>query len=166
MALVVADAGPLHYLLLFGHEDVLPALFGAVTVPAMVRAELCHGAAPAAIRLWASGPPEWVVMADEAPAHDPALAELDAGEAAAIAIAQALRADLVLMDDRAGVAVARARGLTGVGTLGVLDRAALRGLIAIEAAMARLRATNFRIRPALLDALVARHRMGAAPKAG
>jgi predicted nucleic acid-binding protein len=45
-----------------------------------------------------------------------------------------------------------------IGTLGVLDLAALRGLIDIEDAFARLRATNFRYRPEIMDALVAQHR--------
>jgi hypothetical protein len=39
----------------------------------------------------------------------------------------------------------------------VLDRAALRGLIDLPAVVARLRETNFRYRPELLDALLAQH---------
>ncbi len=62
------------------------------------------------------------------------------------------------MDDREGVAAARAEGLGVIGTLGLLDRAAHRGLIDIAAAVARLNGTNFRIRPAMLDALLAEHR--------
>jgi predicted nucleic acid-binding protein len=46
------------------------------------------------------------------------------------------------MDDRQGVAVASAAGLRVIGTIGVLDRAALRGLIDLPAAVARLRETN------------------------
>ena len=39
----------------------------------------------------------------------------------------------------------------------MLDRAALRGLIDLPAAVAALRDTNFRCRPELLDALLAQH---------
>jgi hypothetical protein len=39
----------------------------------------------------------------------------------------------------------------------VLDREALRGLIDLPAVVARLRETNFRYRPELLDALLAQH---------
>ncbi len=46
---------------------------------------------------------------------------LDEGERAAIALATSVGADLILMDDRAGVAVAYRHGLTVTGTLGVLD---------------------------------------------
>lgn len=82
---------------------------------------------------------------------------LGAGERAAIGLAQATRASVLLLDDRAAIAEARARGLEVTGTLGVLVRAAQLGLIDLRSAFARLKATNFRYRPQLLDALLARH---------
>jgi len=84
--------------------------------------------------------------------------ELDRGERAVIALAQAVGAALVLMDDRAGIAAARAQGLEATGTLGVLELAATSGLIDLPSAVARLKTTNFRYRPQLLDALLARDR--------
>jgi predicted nucleic acid-binding protein len=74
-----------------------------------------------------------------------------------LALARALSADLVLMDDRAGVAVAHQFGFAVTGTLGVLDLAARRGLIDLADAFTRLKATNFRYRPEILDALLAQH---------
>ena len=74
-----------------------------------------------------------------------------------IALALTVKADLVLMDDRDGVDVARRRGLAVTGTLGVLDLAARRGLIDLAAAFERLKATTFYYRQRLLDALLARH---------
>jgi predicted nucleic acid-binding protein len=68
-----------------------------------------------------------------------------------------LRADLVLMDDRAGVAIAKAHGFVVTGTLGVLELAARRKLIDLAGTVRRLKATNFRCRPEILDALLARH---------
>jgi len=67
----------------------------------------------------------------------------DEGERAVIALALTVKADLVLMDDRDGVDVARRRGLAVTGTLGVLDLAARRGLIDLAAAFERLKATTF-----------------------
>jgi predicted nucleic acid-binding protein len=160
---VVADTGPLHYLVLVGAVDILPALFSGVTVPSEVRAELLHPAAPGPVRHWASNPPAWLTVAAVSAVEDPLLTKVDAGEAAAITLAVSLHAGLVLMDDRAGVTAARAKGLEVVGTVGVLDRAATRRLIDIAAVVARLKATNFRIRPALLDALVAGDRGGDIP---
>ncbi|MEI6309893.1 MAG: DUF3368 domain-containing protein [bacterium] len=46
--------------------------------------------------------------------------ELDAGESAAIILAKELKADLVLIDERAAARKARALGLHVIGTLGVL----------------------------------------------
>jgi predicted nucleic acid-binding protein len=97
-------------------------------------------------------PPPWLTVAT-APAHDEqAPQRLDPGVRDAIALALALQANLMLMDDRAGVAVARAQGLAVVGTIGILDLAGRRKLIDIGDAVARLKTTNFRYRPGLLRA--------------
>ncbi|HJU15240.1 MAG TPA: DUF3368 domain-containing protein [Stellaceae bacterium] len=86
--------------------------------------------------------------------------KLDRGERAAIALALAIKADLVLMDDQAGVTVARRQGLVTTGTLGVLDIAARQGLVDLAEAFARLKATSFYYRQGLLDAPLAQHRNG------
>ena len=89
---------------------------------------------------------------------DPGLAKLDPGERVALTLAAAAGADAVLVDDRAGVAAAWARGLEVIGTLGLLQRGARRGLLDLPGALARLVATNFYIRQELLDALLAEDR--------
>jgi predicted nucleic acid-binding protein len=158
MPLVVADAGPLHYLVLTGDIELLPKLFERVLVPQVVRDELANAEAPQAVRDWIARAPSWL---DVRPAHpgvdDVAGAKLDEGERAAIALALAVKAELVLMDDREGVGIVRDRGLDVTGTLGVLDLAARRGLIDLAAAFERLKATTFYYRQGLLDALLARH---------
>jgi len=66
------------------------------------------------------------------------------------------------MDDRAGVATALSLGLAAIGTVGLLDLAARRGLIDLADAFARLRATSFRCRAAIYDEILVRfHRDGA-----
>jgi len=141
MPLVVADTGPLHYLVLTGDIELLPKLFERVLVPQVVRDELANAEAPQAVRDWIARAPGWL---DVRPAHpgadDVAVAKLDEGERAAIALALAVKAELVLMDDREGVGIARGRGLAVTGTLGVLDLAARRGLIDLAAAFERLKA--------------------------
>src|SRR5437879_6555330 len=80
MRLIVADTGPLNYLVLIGASDLLPKLFETVLVPQAVCDELRrHGGRwmSANARHW-----RW----------------------------RGLNADLLLMDDRAGVAVARRHG--------------------------------------------------------
>ena len=81
--------------------------------------------------------------------------DLDRGEEDALRLALHYNADLVLMDERDGVEEARRLGLTVTGTIGVLDRAAERGLIDLNLTFARLRQTNFHINPALLERLLA-----------
>jgi predicted nucleic acid-binding protein len=75
-------------------------------------------------------------------AHE--LAGLDRGEWEAIELAKSIRANLLLIDERAGVRVARAQGFSVTGTLGVLVEAARSGLISIDEALARLAQTSFR----------------------
>ncbi len=161
MRLVVADSGPLHYLVLVGAVAILPALADTVLMPIEVRDELDRPRTPAEVRAWLAVPPPWLQVQRAPPiGADPALARLDPGERAALALATAAGADAVLMDDRAGVAAARSRGLEAIGMLGLLERGARRGLLDLRAALARLRATNFHIRPELLDALLANMEAG------
>jgi len=88
---------------------------------------------------------------------DAELLRLDDGERAAILLAIRIGAKLLLMDDRAGVDLARSRGFAVTGTLGILDLAATRGLIRLPDAVERLKRTSFRYPPDVLDALLTRH---------
>jgi predicted nucleic acid-binding protein len=62
------------------------------------------------------------------------------------------------MDDCAGVAFAYRQGMAVTGTLGVLDLAGRRGLIDPVSALTRLKATNFRYPPEIMEALLEQHR--------
>ena len=155
--LVIADTGPVNYLLLVGHIDILPALFGNVILPSVVRDELQDPGTPLLVRDWIAHPPSWVDV--RLATSDPdavALKGLDAGEAAAIALAVELAADLLLMDDREGVIAARRKGFAVTGTLGVLDLAAERGLLNLGEAFDRLKRTNFRCPQGIMDHLLNR----------
>jgi predicted nucleic acid-binding protein len=153
--IVVADTGPLRYLVLIGHDDVLPRLFGAVSVPTTVADELRHPRSPDAVRAWMAKPPPWLAVHPDPAVPAPDLQRLDRGERAAIALAHALGAGLLLIDDRAGVVAARGRGFRVTGTIGVLIEAASQGLLDLAAAFAALRITNFRHAPGLLDTVLA-----------
>ena len=155
MLIVVADTGPLNYLVLIGQVDRLPDLFESVYVPDAVEAELAALGAPKLVRDWIATPPPWLVVTP-APAATLSLGKLDAGEQAALALAVQLKAELILIDDRAGVRAALAQGLLAMGTLGILDRAAAVGLVDLRSALARLAKTNFHIRQPIIDALLAR----------
>ncbi len=125
--IVVADAGPLHYLILLDRPELLKTLFGEVVIPEAVRDELMHPRAPAEVREWVDHPPAWarVVKAAGVELSLP----LGAGEREAISLALELNADLLLMDDRKGRRIAREKGISVTGTLGVLGVAHNRGLV-------------------------------------
>lgn len=159
MRLIVADTSPLNYLVLIGQIALLPTLFERVFAPDAVVREMRHEAAPIVVRSWAATPPIWLeVTPVPTTTEDRALQALGSGERAALLLARTLNAELILMDDRAAVAVATARGFEVTGTLGVLDLAARRGLIDIASVIGRLRTTSFRHRPEILNALLAQHR--------
>jgi len=155
MLVVIADTSPLNYLTLIGEIDLLPKLFGRIIVPAAVFDELANQGSPAVVRAWAAKMPTWLEVKPDPERSSAFTSALDEGERAAIALAGALAADLILMDDRDGVAFARAQGFAVTGTLGVLDLAAQRGLINLAQAFTKLKATSFHYRQGLLDALLA-----------
>jgi predicted nucleic acid-binding protein len=157
--LVIADTGPLNYLILIGYIGLLPDLFEKVILPTAVQRELASSKAPVLVQDWIADLPLWAEVR-EAPfsqVEDPSLNGIDAGERAAIQLAVSINADLLLMDDRKGVSAAHKKGLRVTGTLGILDLAAQRGLADFAQAAEQLRQTSFRVPQALLDLLLEKH---------
>ena len=134
--IVVSDNSPLQYLVLIGCIETLPTLYGQVFTTPQVIAELTHANAPEAVRRWAQSPPGWITV--ENPQKIELLDTLDIGEASAISLAQERHAELILIDERAGVEAARRVGICAVGTLGVLIEAGVEGLIDFNGALDRL----------------------------
>jgi predicted nucleic acid-binding protein len=82
MRLVVADTGPLNYLVLIEAIELLPRLFERVFTPEAVRAELLDQDAPAPVRAWAPQPPGWLDLRTVSSAiNDPAWRALDLADA-------------------------------------------------------------------------------------
>jgi predicted nucleic acid-binding protein len=155
MRLVVADTSPVSYLLSIGHIDLLPRLFGKVVIPDAVQKELKHPTAPQMLREWSAALPVWLdVKAVQATIEDAKLKSLGPGEREAITLALSLRADLILIDECKGTAVALQKGLDVTSTLGILRLAAQRGFINLADAFDRLKQTNFRYRQEILDAML------------
>jgi predicted nucleic acid-binding protein len=148
--IVVADAGPLHYLVLIGVVGVLEPLYSRVLVPHTVAGELQEAATPAAVRAWIAQSPEWFEIRPDPP-FDSTLQLLDPGERAAIILALSVNADRLLIDEWDGRIEAERRHLLVTGTLGVLAEAHRAGLLNFEAALARLRQTNFYLSAELVD---------------
>ena len=119
--IVVADSWPLHYLILLEHVDLRRRFYGQVLLPEAVAGELSAAGAPGVVREWITKPPPWVDVRPIPPAAVATITDdLDLGERAAIALAETVHADLLLIDEAAGRAEAKRRHLRVMGTLGVL----------------------------------------------
>ena len=154
--IAVADTSPLCYLILIDEIDVLLKLFSKVVVPAAIISELLHEDAPDAVRGWAANLPPWVTVQENPIRSTAGIEKLQAGEQAAILLAESINAELILLDEKSARRVAAQRGLRITGTLGVLSEAATRGLVNLPAAIDRLRSTSFRCSPSLLKAALDR----------
>ena len=150
--IVVADSSPLHYLILVHQVELLRRLYSEVVIPDAVLAELTRPASPAAVSGWLSLAPPWVRVAPVSAEEIAAVTEsLDAGERAAIALAETMRPALLLIDEAAGRREASRRHILVTGTLGVLRSAAEKGLIDVPGVLGRLQATNFYVDDALIE---------------
>lgn len=155
--LVVTDTSPINYLVLIGHVDALPLLFGSVVIPQAVVDELLDESTPEVVRQWITAPPTWCVIQSPEGPLDPALAYLGSGEREAIALCQDLGANALLTDDSRARREARARGIEVIRTLDLLERASLRGLLDLPTALARLQETTFYAPTHVISAMLARH---------
>jgi len=80
------------------------------------------------VRRWITAQPEWLQIRQIVVPPDRALAELDPGEREALALAETLRADALIIDEKMGRREAERRKLRVIGTIRVLDDAAEAGL--------------------------------------
>ncbi len=157
--IVVADASPLNYLIQVESDGLLHTLFGRVLVPAAVMEELRHPRAPETVASWLLRIPSWIEVRPVTASQDESLQVLDPGERDAILLAEEVRADLLLIDERQGRLEARRRGITTTGTLGVLLAAGARGLVNAESAFQRLLSeTSFRATPEVRESFLAQSR--------
>jgi predicted nucleic acid-binding protein len=156
--IVIADASPLIGLSIVKGLEWLPALFGEVWIPGEVCREVLSGKR-------ARGEPEiqaaldagWLRIWDQ---PFPALKgiDLDEGESACISIAlHHPDPVLLIMDERAGRAVAMENRLQVIGTAAVIGRAKSSGLIpAARQVFEVLHQSDFRISPAVIKTVLAR----------
>ena len=152
--IVIADATPLNYLILIHQADLLPRLFDRVVIPPAVFNELQHAETPESVRNWVVQPPSWLQIHALRSAPDQSLDYLDAGEREAIALAEEIGADQLLLDEIEARREAARRNLPFIGTLGVLREAARRGLVDLSTALALLQETTFYVDPELTRLLL------------
>jgi predicted nucleic acid-binding protein len=120
---------PLNYLVLIQQTDLLPRLFGQILIPPAVWEELNDPDTPALVHTWLAQSPSWLQVRSLQSQPDPTLDSLDDGEREAIALAEDLQADEILIDELSARKEAARRHLRFIGTLGILRRAAQLDLI-------------------------------------
>lgn len=154
--IVVADSSPLHYLILIDQVDLLRSFYDQVILPNVVADELSAPGSPSIVRTWIERPPAWASITAVSTSQIASVTEdLDIGERAAIALAGAIHADLLLIDDAAGRAEAKRRSIRVTGTLGVLRAGAERGMLDVPDMLTKLRGTSFYLDEALMNTLFA-----------
>ncbi|MEB3355950.1 MAG: DUF3368 domain-containing protein [Synechococcales bacterium] len=156
--IVVSDTSALSNLAIVDHLWLLEAIYQTVIVPEVVASELAAASNPTISAILKLG---WI---QTRPLNNSQLIDklqqergLDAGEAAAIALALQLRADDLLIDERLGRQEAVRLGLSIIGILGILLTAKQRSLIPqVQPVMdALISKAGFRVSPQLYQRVLA-----------
>jgi len=145
---IVSNSSPLIALARIQRLDLLPTIFDSVLIPPAVAREI----APSISIL-----PIWLRM--QAPTAMPPTSlprrRLGDGEWEALALAIELKADWIILDDRAARRSAEATGLKVIGTLGTLVTAKRTGLLkSIRPELDALLRTAFFLSPQLYATLL------------
>lgn len=155
--IVVSDTSPITNLAAVGHLHLLQQLYGSIVIPIAVYDELVYPGK----RVPGQQEVQQLSWIQKQPVQDiqtvldiqTSRANIDRGEAEAIALALELGASLVLMDERRGRSAGAAFGLQMTGLLGVLLQAKQANLVdAVKPLLDSLIAkADFRVSRALYD---------------
>jgi predicted nucleic acid-binding protein len=153
---VLSDTSPLIGLAAAGCFEVLRDLFGTVCITESVRKEVSAGKhLPGAAEVLRGVGGRWIRRVPD-PRSGVALPTLGAGEVTTLYAALRFGpTSLVLLDDAAARAEARALGITMTGTAGILLIARRRRLIrAVRPCFEKLIAAGFRMSPGVIKAIL------------
>lgn len=128
MTQIVSNTGPLIALAGIHQFDLLQKLFGKITIPAAVRAEVLDEVTQKALNS-----SDWIAThtVQDSIAVQLLREELDPGESEAIVLAREVNAALLLIDERAARRKASTLALPVIGTLGILLMAKKQALIPV-----------------------------------
>ncbi|MDD4914537.1 MAG: DUF3368 domain-containing protein [Methylococcales bacterium] len=150
---IILDSSPLIGLALVGGLEWLPKLFGNVYLPQSVKQEVLPSKnAPCEIAIEQALAQSWIQVW-AFPIEAKLEVDLDAGETDCINIALAAPDQvLLIMDERAGRAVAKENGLRVIGTAAIIGFAKQQGLIqSARSAFEVLHNSDFRISAAVIN---------------
>ena len=156
----VSNTTPLRYLIAIEQEHLLGQLFEKVFIPAAVHEELTDSRTPETVRGRVLSMPAWLEVRTVQETQTTTFpVTLHRGERQSILLAEALRADVLLIDEQIGRTIALSRNLPLSGTLGVLERADRMGFVSdFPQVLQRLKASGFFLTEALEQQLLERHR--------
>ncbi len=155
--IIISDTSPICYLVLIDCIEVLPILYKNVIIPQAVYQELQAEETPKAVKEWIKNYPNWLIIRNITNASDSELDKLDQGEREAIILAEEIKANLLIVDDRAARNLANKRGLKIIGLLGILIDAARNNLIDLPTKINQLQETTFFISPKLLQSILSQY---------
>lgn len=128
--IVISDTSPLSSLIQIDKLRLLSQLYKKIIVPPTVHIELSK-LTQFGVNLSEYHAPDWITISKPVDIIFVKKLEkdLDKRESEAIAIAQELKADLLLIDERLGTKHAKALGLNTIGLMGVLVQAKNKGIV-------------------------------------
>ncbi len=133
---IIADTSCFIILTNIGELDILKKLYGQIVTTTDIATE--YGASL----------PEWVEIKDVVDKSKQQLLELqiDKGESSAIALALETLGSIIVLDDNKARKIANHLGLTFTGTIGIIVKAKLCGIIpSIKPIIEKMKQANFRI---------------------
>jgi uncharacterized protein len=148
--LLIADSSPLIGLARIGRLNLLVQLEWSVVCPTAVWREVTADDLPGAQQVLAS---RWIQVVEAEPSIVARWRpQLGVGEAEALALALAQPSSRLLIDDGRGRRIAAGAGVRVIGTLGVLRRAKIAGLIpCVAPEIARLHESGIYLSPSMVD---------------
>src|SRR5215813_9569369 len=127
--ITVSDTTPLRYLTEIEKVNILETLFGQVFIPEKVAEELQRPKTPQKVKDWMQARPAWLVVQKADLSLFTPQKKINDGEREAFALALELKADTVLLDDKAALPEAKRLKLQTVSLFTLLERAAARDLL-------------------------------------
>jgi predicted nucleic acid-binding protein len=153
--MIISNATPLIAFARIGELTLLEGIVHHVTLPETVWGEVTAVTAHPGVEDIRQA--TWITVRAVTSVPAELLALLDRGEAEVIALAEELRAQEVLLDERAARAIAITPGLPVIGTAGLLVRAKDRGLItAVRPFLSRMQAEGVRYSQRFIETLLGR----------
>ncbi len=154
--IVVVNTSPIIYLSSINKINILKDLFHEVFIPDAVKREVLSGGKDSSGFKEMKGK-DWIKTKKikNKLAKEYLLTDIDNGEAEVIVLAEELKADTVIMDDKLGRQIAHLRGCNVVGTLRILVAAKEKGLITeVKPLLEKLKEAGFWISEDLYKAVV------------